>query len=101
MLAVKGTKLSDNLSLNISKHRSEREASVSDLAGPWQLHMYPSEDSKRQLAHATQSCKNSNQTIETCRVRTLVHWVMTAERSHTAVVLSSDENLPLHRVYID
>ena len=43
------------------RHRSEREAVRGDLAGKWQSHMYPSEDAKRPLAHATRNGKNSNQ----------------------------------------
>ena len=53
-------------------HRSEREALTGYLAGQWQSHMYPLEDAKRPLTHATMSCKNSNQTSETRWVRTLI-----------------------------
>ena len=53
-------------------HRSEREALTGYLAGQWQSHMYPLEDAKRPLTHATMSCKNSNQTSESRWVRTLI-----------------------------
>ena len=33
-------------------------------------------------------------------VRTLIHRIMTTERSHSAITPFSDENLSLHRVYI-
>ena len=59
------------------KHRSEREALKGDLAGQCQSHIYPSEDAKRPLrvANATPNNKNSNQTSEPNRVRTLIHTV--------------------------
>ena len=72
MLAVKGTKLSDNLVLIL---RSEREALTGGLAGQWQSHMYLSEDAKRSLAHATRRYKIWLQIGETSRIRTLNHTV--------------------------
>ena len=37
---------------------------------------------------------------ETNRIRTLIHTVTTAERSHSAIVTFLDEIWPLHGVYI-
>ena len=58
----------------------------------WQQHMYPLEDAKRQLAHATRNYKKSNQRIEINRIRTLIDSFMTAERSHSAIMTFSGEN---------
>ena len=37
--------------------RGKKEALIGDLAGRCQSHMYPSEDAKRTLAHATSNNK--------------------------------------------
>ena len=70
------------------RHSSEREALIGDLAGPCQSHMYPSEDAKRMLAHATSNNKNLYPLSEPTRIRILIHTVTTAERSHSAIVIS-------------
>ena len=82
------------------RHSSEREALVGDLDGQWQSHMYPSEDAKRSLAHATQNCKNSIVAFETVRIRTLNHAVTIDVRSNLAIVTVLDEIWCLHRIYI-
>ena len=76
---------------NILMHRSEREALKSDLECQWQSHMHPSEGAKKPLAHATRYCKNSNQSSESPRIRTLTHTVTFAGRSRSAIVTSLDE----------
>ena len=62
--------------------------------------MYPSEDAKRPLAHATRNCKNSNQSCETGKIRTLNHAITIEVRSHSAIVAVLDEIWYLHKVYI-
>ena len=40
-----------------------KKALIGDLAGPCQSHMYPSEDAKRTLAHATSNNKKPYSTL--------------------------------------
>ena len=66
--------------------RGGKKALIGDLAGPCQSHMYPSEDAKRTLAHATSNNKNPYPVSEPTRIRTRIHSVTTAERSNSAIV---------------
>ena len=82
------------------RHSSERNALIGDLSVALDSHMYPSEDAKRLLAHATRNNKNSTHMIETSRVRTRTLMVTTAEHSNSAIVTFLDEIKSLHKVYI-
>ena len=73
--------------------RGKKEALIGDLAGPCRSHMYPSEDAKRTLAHATSNNQNPYSSSKPTRIRTLIRTVTTAERSHSAIVSFLDENL--------
>ena len=58
--------------------------------------MYPSEDAKRSLAHATWNCTNSTVACETVRIRTLNNAVTSYVRSNLAIVAV----FPLGIVYL-
>ena len=75
-------------SVSLLRDRVRIHVSVFDLAGPCQSHMYPLEDAKRTLAHATSNNKNPYSTSKPTRIRTLIHTVRTAERSHLAIASS-------------
>ena len=66
--------------------RGKKTALIGDLAGPCQSHMYPLEDAKRTLAHATSNNKKPYSTSEPTRIRTVIHSVTTAEHSNSAIV---------------
>ena len=68
--------------------RGKKEALIGDLArlaGRRQSHMYPSEDSKRTLAHATSNNKNPCSTRKPTRIRTLIYSDSTQSLRHSSL----------------
>ena len=53
---------------------SEKEALAGDLAGQLQSHVYPSEDAKRPLAHATSNTMIIKIQIKRVKLTGFVHW---------------------------
>ena len=95
MLAVKGTKLSNNLGLKHFHGVKEKHSQATWQASGSSTYILRKMQ-KRPLAHATSNNKNSNQTSEHSGARTLIYTVTSVVRSYSAIVTFLGEIWPLY-----